>query len=244
MHDTVRRQPAVAHQAPVEKGRPVNAPVSQSDLWRSRLEIPSYQVRDAARYVRSHPQTVSRWHRDTTLGSREPGSKLSYLQLIELAVAAAAKKAGMKLADIRAARAYFAGAFQTAHPFALLRLKTDGVDMAIDAGAELLIGNRGGQLAWNDFIGGLFKEFEYEDGLAARWHVGGKDSPVMIDPRIRFGSPHVAGVPTWLIRDRWEAGEPIDEIRDDLSIGVDDLRAALLFEGLNPEDPRRNEWLN
>lgn len=222
----------------------MNAPVQQSELWKSRLSIPNYEVREAARYTHVHAATVGRWHKNTTLGRRDPGSKLSYLQLIELAVVAACKKAGMKLEDIRVARAYYAAKFDTPHPFATLRLKTDGVDLAMDAGAELLIGNKGGQLAWKNFIGQKFLEFDYQDGLAARWHVGGKASSVIIDPRVRFGAPHVAGVPTWLIKERWEAGEPQKEILSDLSLGKLDLESALRFEGIDPTKTRNNEWLH
>lgn len=222
----------------------MNAALAHSEFWKKRLGVPNYAVGEAARYAHVHAGTVGRWHKNTTLGGREPGSKLSYLQLIELAVVAACKKAGMKLEDIRVARAYYAAKFDTKHPFATLRLKTDGVDLAMDAGADLLIGNKSGQIAWKSFIGEKFKEFEYEDGLAARWRVGGSGSSVLIDPRVRFGAPHVAGVPTWLLKERWESGEPKDEILSDLSIDKKDLRAALKFEGIDLQKPRKNEWLN
>jgi uncharacterized protein (DUF433 family) len=155
--------------------------------------------------------------------------------LIELAVAAACKEAGMKLADIRAARSYFAGAFKTDYPFATLDLATDGVDLAMKAGAELLIGNRSGQLAWKRIIGDRFEEFDYEDGLAVRWRVAGRKSPIVIDPRIRFGAPTVDGVPTWAIKGRWEAGEPIDIIADDFDIGIRTVVQALEFEGIKTD---------
>lgn len=220
----------------------MNAPVSPKELWRGRLELPNYEVREAGRFAGVHANTVWRWHKNTTLGCRDAGSKLSYLQLIELAMVAAWKSAGMKLADIRTARAFYAGAFNTRHPFATLRLKTDGVDLAMDAGADLLIGNKGGQLAWKSFIGQKFKEFEYDDeGLATRWHVAGFDSPVTIDPRIQFGAPAVKGVPTWAILGRWQAGEPIDEIADDFSLTDALVRQALSFEGASASD-KRPKW--
>lgn len=222
----------------------MNAAPAHIEFWKERLSVPNYAVGEAARYAHVHAGTVGRWHKNTTLGGREPGSKLSYLQLIELAVVGACKAAGMKLEDIRVARGYYSAAFDTKHPFATLRLKTDGVDLAMDAGAELLIGNKGGQIAWKSFIGERFKEFEYEDGLVSRWHAGGVKSSVIIDPRVRFGAPHVAGIPTWLLKDRWEAGEPADEIRSDLSLSKRDLEAALQFEGIDPRKPRKNEWLH
>lgn len=139
----------------------------------------------------------------------------------------------MKLSDIRAARSYFAGAFKTDYPFATLELATDGVDLAMKAGAELLIGNRKGQLAWKQIIGDRFKEFDYEGGLAVRWHVAGSSSPVVIDPRIRFGAPTVAGVPTWAIKGRWDAGEDISIIADDFDLAAAAVVKALSFEGVD-----------
>lgn len=242
MHGTFRRQPAMESQASDEKGRLVNAPVSSNDLWRSRIALPAYDVREAARYADVHSNTVWRWHRNTTLGPREPGSKLSYLQLVELAIAAACKEAGMKLGDIRAARAYFAGAFKTDYPFATLDLMTDGVDLAAKAGADLLIGNRSGQMAWKEVIGRRFREFDYEGGLAARWHVQGRGSSVVIDPRVRFGAPSVDGVPTWALKGRWEAGESISDIADDFDIPKDHVKAALAFEGIDSKAVRRTPW--
>lgn len=222
----------------------MNATPPAHEFWKARLGVPNYEVGEAARYAEVHANTVWRWHRNTTLGPREAGSKLSYLELIELAFVASCKAAGMKLADIRAARAYFAGKFDTEYPFATLDLMTDGVDLAMKAGADLLIGNRGGQLAWKRIIGARFEQFEYEDGIAARWRVAGKRSPVMIDPRIRFGAPQVEGIPTWLLKERWSRGEPVEEIASDLSLGKRAIFAALRFEGLDPTERRKNEWLH
>jgi len=223
-------------------GRPMPASVRSADYWKARLDVPNYDVGEAARYAHVHANTVSRWQRSSTIGARPSRKKLSYLQLIELAVVAAAQDAGMKLADIRAARAYFAGAFNTDHPFATVRLSTDGVDLAAKAGADLLIGNKGGQLAWKAVIGQRFREFEYEEGLAARWRVAGETSPVMIDPRVRFGAPHVSGVPTWLLKERWESGEPADEIEEDLNVSNPELVAALAFEGIDASKARKALW--
>lgn len=220
----------------------MNVSPQANEFWRARLVLPNYEVREAARYAHVHSQTVSRWHKNTTLGAREPGTKLSYMQLIELAVAASCKEAGMKLADIRAARAYFAGAFKTDYPFATLDLATDGVDLAVKAGAELLIGNRNGQLAWKRIIGERFKEFDYEGGIAARWHVAGPNSPVVIDPRIEFGAPTIGGIPTWTLRGRWEAGESLEDIGDDFGLSDKQVVKGLAFEGVDATSEQRKAW--
>jgi hypothetical protein len=59
--------------------------------WKRRLFIPNYQVGEAARYAGIDPQTVAAWHK-RMLSKREKRAELSYLQLIELAVVAAARK--------------------------------------------------------------------------------------------------------------------------------------------------------
>lgn len=227
----------------------MNAATQPSEFWRSRLYVPNYRIRDAAQYAHLSAQTVASWHKPITsnqrgvLGPKDKGAALSYLQLIELAVAAACKDAGMKLADIRAARAFFAGAYETEYPFATLRLATDGVDLATKAGAELLIGNKGGQMAWKKIIGDRFKEFEYdEEGRATRWHVAGKGSPVMIDPRVRFGAPHVGGVPTWVLKDRWQVGESVKDIADDFDLRSPQVVKALEFEGVDVAADKRASW--
>lgn len=216
----------------------------RGEPWRQRLTLPNYGIGEAARYAHISASTVGRWHKNTTLPSREARSKLSYLELIEVAVVATCRNAGMKLTDIRLAREYLAEAFRQEYPFATLQLKTDGVDLLKDHGADLLVANRGGQLAWKDIIARRFQEFEYEQGLVARWHAAGLRSSVVLDPRVRFGAPIVEGVPTWLVKERWEQGEPLAEISDELDITVDGVRDALRFEGIDPAASPPRKWLH
>jgi len=75
-------------------------------------------------------------------------------------------------------------------------------------------------------------EFDYHEGLALQWHVAGRESPVLIDPRISFGAPMVNGVATWALRGRRLAGEPVEDIAEDFGIPLDDVKAALSFEGV------------
>jgi uncharacterized protein (DUF433 family) len=76
--------------------------------------------------------------------------------------------------------------------------------------------------------------FDYEDGLALRWHPRGRGSPILVDPRIAFGAPMIAdsGVPTSVIRDRFKAGETLAEIEDDFDIPRAQVEEALAFEGV------------
>ena len=214
----------------------MNAPVSPNELWRSRLDVPNYLIRDAARYAHISSGTVGLWHKNTTLPSRAEGKQLSYLELIELAVVAAWRKSGMKLDAIRNARTYLAAQFNEPHPFATLRLKTDGVDLLMDHGDEFLVANLKGQIAWRQCISEKLQEFDYESGLASRWRLDGAGSPVLIDPRIQFGAPSVNGVPTWILAARHKAGESIASIADDFGLPASTIAHALIFEGATPDD--------
>ena len=77
-----------------------------------------------------------------------------------------------------------------------------------------------------------FANFDYDHGIVVRWHPAGRYSQVMIDPRIAFGDPMVSGLPTWVIRGRYNAGETIPEIEDDFQISESAIRDALRFEGI------------
>ena len=107
------------------------------------------------------------------LAPRQRRVALSYMQLIELAVVAALRKAGVKLYRIRDAREYFAKTLQSEFPFAEYRFKTDGERLFNDYAeivgpkqgrGKLLRPDQQGQLAFAPVIGRL-KEFELERPL-------------------------------------------------------------------------------
>lgn len=214
-----------------------------SEPWRRRLYLPNYQIREAARYAQISPQTVAAWHRieRSTLSRKVQRAALSYMQLIEVAVVAAFRKAGISLKRIRDAREYIQKQLETEYPFAQYRFKTEGKHLLVDyqqiegekGRDKHLVADEQGQLEWNEIIGPLLKEFEYEhDGVVIRWHVAGASSPIIIDPRLSFGAPTVKGTPTWVIAGRWNAGESISDIAKDFGLDRGAVQRALDFEGL------------
>ncbi len=227
---------------------------SRPEPWRRRLYVPYYRIGEAARYAQTSTQTAARWHGggvSPVLPPRKDRAELSYMQLIELAVVAAMRSEGVKLRAIRAAREYVAGTLNSEHPFAEYRFKTDGTDLIVNyeqvdptAGVDkLLYASRGGQLGWKEILDRRLREFEYEDdGIVIRWHVGGSDSDVVIDPRVSFGAPMISGAATWALRGRWDAGESVADIADDFELSPDSVADALRFEGIQPDFNRQNLW--
>lgn len=221
-----------------------------AEPWRKRLDLPSYQIGEAARYTHVHTNTVTAWHKieQKVLSAKEKRARLSYLQLIELAVVAAFRKAKFPLAEIRAARDYLEKNLDSTYPFAEFKFKHYGrslftEDRNKEARHRLFKANAGGQLAWDELIGPVLSEFDYEhEGIAVRWHLAGVGVPIIIDPRISFGAPSVRGTPTWIIKGRFDAGEGDSAIAEDFDLEVSDVRAALKFEGVIPGS-QQPKWI-
>ncbi|MGA2293058.1 DUF433 domain-containing protein [Bradyrhizobium sp.] len=218
--------------------------------WLRRLYLPSYQIAEAAKYADISPQTVAAWHRlEKHFLEKEDKAALSYMQLIEVAVVAAFRKMGVPLKNIRATRDYAKHHLKSEYPFATFRFKEGAKHLYLDsheledvAPGSVVQTDQGGQLAWEIVIGRL-REFDYEkehEGLALKWHVAGRSSPIIIDPRIAFGAPAVKGTPTWIIRGRWDAGESYSDIAEDFGIVSTDVKEALKFEGVVPGGRRKS----
>ena len=227
--------------------------------WRSRLDLPAYRFRDAARYAGVPTRTVTYWHRASaerpaTLPGRELRRSLSYYELIEVAFVSTFRRLGISLQKIRAARDYAARELDSEFPFVQYAWKTEGVHLMLQLSdivgdaevSELVAADLHGQVAWGGVFtadlhgqvawGGVFserfEEFDYQDEIAAVWHVASRGNPVSIDSRVAFGAPSVHGIPTWILKGRWDAGETIGGIRADYGLAPEDIAHGLRFEGV------------
>lgn len=224
--------------------------IEKAEPWRRRLYIPFYKIGESAQYARTNVQTVRRWHQSSVLTEREQRSDLSYMQLIEVGVVAAMRSQGVKLKAIRDTRAYASDILKSEYPFAEYKFKKDGKHLILEyeqidekVKDKLLYTSRGGQLGWKEILGQRLEEFEYEnEKIAIKWHVAGRKSSVIIDPRISFGSPNVHGCATWAIVGRWNAGESIADIAEDFGLEQESVVDALKFEGFEPDYSRQNLW--
>jgi uncharacterized protein (DUF433 family) len=232
------------------------ASTATREPWRKRLFLPTYLVQEAARYAQTTPKTIRSWQGrgdliDRAIAARDAKLSLSYMQLIEVAVVAAFRRGGIKLADIKAARDWLATTFKSEYPFAQFDFKRRGKELLVDyekvekkkRSAKLLAPSKGGQFVWEEMVGDLLSDFEYVKNIALRWHVIGKNEPIIIDPRVSFGAPNVHGVPTWILKGRWEAGESITEIAEDFDLKPVFVTDALKFEGVDEAGQKRG-WVH
>ena len=162
------------------------------------------------------------------------------------------RRSGVKLRTIEATRQYLSEQMGAESPFAVYRFKTDGKELLmsmkqIDAHAPadvLLNPGAGGQLAWNRILESLLAEFAYDSAgdIVRLWKVAGEDQPIRIDPAVAFGAPHVSGIATWVVKDRWEGGENIAEIAEDFVLDRCHVVAALKFEAVDVDIDRQPLW--
>lgn len=217
--------------------------VGDTPPWRRRLTLPAYQVNEAARYARISQQTIRNWQAredgdKAAVAHREKGKALSYFQLVEVAFVAVIRRMGLKLSLIKNARDYIAQHLNSEFPFVENRFKVQGARILMHlrqldsnaTGNKLIVVSHGGQMEWGEMLGRKFEEFDYQKGLAVRWHIAGRGSPILIDPQVAFGAPQINGVPTWAIRGRQSAGESIADIADDFALKIPEVEKALQFE--------------
>jgi uncharacterized protein (DUF433 family) len=69
-----------------------------------------------------------------------------------------------------------------------------------------------------------------EDGIVIRLHPAGKESPVVIDPQVRFGAPAVGGIPTETLAEVVNAGDSIEMVAQEFGLPLEVVIAALGYE--------------
>ena len=131
-------------------------------------------------------------------------------------------------------------AFDSSHPLAEKRFKTDGVDLFVDCMDELVNVSRSGQLAMREILKHLLTRVEWDERDIAT-HLfpfvrsqGNENKIFYIDPRISFGKSVIADtrIPTSSIIDLYDAGDEIEDIADEFDCTPQQIKAAIQFESL------------
>ena len=206
----------------------------------------AYTVAQAARLAETSPATVRRWlkgydaprhHMEPVFGAKDQdGSRLSFLELVELIVASRFRRRtdshrGIPLDTIRNAHSFARDRWGLPYPFASLKLLHDGVhilrefDTEQPGGSKLLALDAGGQWA---LPGALTEQFENhlefsqrpKDPFAIRWRPYGMDVPIVVDPHMAGGQPTVAGraITIETLRSRRARGESTQSLADDYDL--------------------------
>ncbi len=216
--------------------------------------IPCYSIGDAARYLRIPAGTIRSW----TLGRKYPVNQgsgffsplidinknkpylLSFTNLVEIHVLRAIRKTHkIQLNKVREALNYLDETFKIAHPLATEEFRTDGVDLFIKKYGSLVNISRKGLLVLKGEFDNHLERIDSDDsGLAVklypftRSHEENNPKIVVIDPRIAFGRLVIAktGIPTSILKERYMAGDSIDDLAYDY-----DFERSIIEEWLRCE---------
>jgi uncharacterized protein (DUF433 family) len=75
------------------------------------------------------------------------------------------------------------------------------------------------------------KRVTWHDDVAARWRPhDDPNSPVLIDPDVRFGRPAVAGVSTEALWEHEQVGETTEDIANEFDLSPEAVRWAIAYE--------------
>jgi len=162
-----------------------------------------YTPARAARLARTTTQQVMRWTRGS--GRSEPlwrahyrlldddATEISFLDLVEVRVVAAMRRAGVSLQSIRYAISFAQDRLGIERPLASHSFKVEGTALLMEAAERdgaLLHLSKGyaGQSVFREIIEQSLNDLEYDNDLPARWRPKGFRE-VIIDPARRFGAP-------------------------------------------------------
>ncbi len=88
-----------------------------------------------------------------------------------------------------------------------------------------------GQLILTPPAQSFVERVTWHGNVAARWRPhNDPDSPVRIDPDVRFGRPAIKGISTEIVWEHDDAGEDIDEVAEAFNLTPADVRWALAYE--------------
>jgi uncharacterized protein (DUF433 family)/DNA-binding transcriptional MerR regulator len=220
------------------------------------LGIGLYSPAEVSRLLRVPPATVRRWllgYTYVVAGGTRRGAPaigagrgmerelgvVTFLDLVELLVVKGFRSRGVPLKHVRIAAEQAAELFHTDHPLATQRLQTDGRHIFArvqDARgfAGLVSLSERGQWVFPEAVEAYLQEldFDLDTHLAIRWWPAGKGRPVVLDPRVCFGRPHIAGtgVPTTALYGPVAAGDDPRLVAQWFRVDLSQVEAAVAYE--------------
>lgn len=167
---------------------------------------------------------------------------LSFANLCELHLLGVIRRRHrVKLPQVRQAVDFMRERLGEDRPLLSTRFRTNGVDLFVEsAGALLNVSQQGQQALREDFEQALSRVDYNSRGVAVRLFPysapagshGEQPRAVVVDPLRSFGRPALVDVfvRTDVIADRFDAGDPIDEMASDYRVSPRQIEEAIRFE--------------
>lgn len=107
------------------------------------------------------------------------------------------------------------------------------IDAKLDAEFSL-IAEVSGQYILTPAAQGFFDRVTWDEDIAARWRpANDPDSPVVVDPEVRFGAPSVGGISTAILWEQASGGEDEGDLAATYSLTGAQVRWTLSYEMTN-----------
>lgn len=204
-------------------------------------DLPAYSLPDTAGYLGLSASTLRSWVTGRCLIEPALGDPLtlSFNNLVEAHVLGAMRfEHGFSWREVFLALGCVQTRLATERPLLKKQFETDGVSLFVEHLGSLVNVSKDGQLAWRRVLHSALQRIDRDPkGIPVRLFPfvaqGELAKPVTIDPRMAFGRPTVSGtgISTAMIVARFRGGEPIAELADDYGVRVDQIQAALRYEG-------------
>jgi uncharacterized protein (DUF433 family) len=198
----------------------------------------AYTVTQAATLAGVAPTTVRRW----LAGDEEAqtDARVSFLQVIEIAVVAQFRRAQrpVQLERLRRAHTFARERLGLPYPFASQSFRDLGERVLhefdrLNPGGPAVALDVGGQWAIPGSVTNVLKRVDFSgvDHLAERWFPAGRDVPIVLDPRIGAGRLTVrgSGVTIDTIFGRFRAGETIEQLASDYELDHSAIQEAIRY---------------
>lgn len=217
-------------------------------LDRDPREVPAYGLSEAAWILRMHPATLRSWISGRA-GSAAPliatpadreRSRLSFNNLVEAHVLRALRSDhAVSLQAVRRSIDYAQAELGISRLLLNEDLETSAGELFLEHYGRFINLSRSGQLAIRRILKAYLRRVERDDmALPIRFFpllpagVDAEGRTVVVDPRVGFGRPLVAGtgISTRAIAQRIDAGEPEDLVAEDYGLQKEQIETGLLFE--------------
>lgn len=216
-------------------------PDNGQQTWRTE---PLYTITETAHLTHVSHQTVRNWlygykvdNQDVlpVLGKQEKNPQVSFLQFVEILIVSGFRKNKVPLYRIRNAHDFAQIEWGIYFPFASLKLEPLGghilhrFDEEQPGKSLATLDTKLQQWTLPGFVLETIHTFDYELELAARWYPKGKDTPIVVDPKISAGLPTIRNrrVTIETIRKRFKAKYSIPFIASDLKLKQNEVLEAL-----------------
>jgi uncharacterized protein (DUF433 family) len=161
---------------------------------------------------------------------------LSFVNLMEAQFLRALRREhDLSMQQIRRALEALPGYHPQPHPLAFVDFLTNGVDLFVTKFGKLINLNKPEQILIEKLLESYLRRIERDATGPIRFFpvvVSDTERPIVVDPRIAFGHPVVAGtrVRTEIIAGRVAAGDTVESVSKDLGLQKEQVEQAVAFE--------------